>query len=231
MIEHWREILYPIGFLSAFAFTARFVVQWISSEMKQKSMVTTIFWKLSLLGNTLLLIHSIIQSQFHIAFVQTCNGVISWRNLNLMQPASKQYSLFTTISVLLSALCCTFFIFLGIDFFFNEGSFDWFRIPVWRWQTVDDVPFLWHLIGFGGLILFNSRFWVQWWLAEKHKTSYLGPTFWWMSLIGDLFCLAYFLSIKDPVNIVGAAFGFIPYLRNLMLIYKSRKSSIVDTSS
>lgn len=232
MIENWREFLYPLGFLSSLAFTARFLVQWISSEIKQRSFVTDVFWRLSLIGNLLLLVHSLIQAQFHVAIVQTCNGVISWRNLNLMQPVEKQYSFRTTSMLLLLSLSLTLLFFVLQAFWLADGPYEWFRVPVWQWQNVDKdhIPYLWHLMGFGGLILFNSRFWIQWWLAEKHKTSYLGPSFWWMSLIGDLFCLVYFLRIGDIVNIVGPGFGLIPYVRNLMLIYKSRKTTLPESS-
>ena len=114
----------------------------------------------------------------------------------------------------------------------DEGVFDWFRVPVWYGQNVEreQIPYVWHLMGFGGLVLFNSRFWIQWWLAEKHKTSYLGPSFWWMSLIGDIFCLGYFMRIGDIVNVIGPGIGLVPYVRNLMLIYKTRKSTMPEHS-
>src|SRR3954467_9336536 len=44
-----------IGFLGQFAFTARFLVQWIASEQKRDSVVPVAFWWLSLLGGTTLL--------------------------------------------------------------------------------------------------------------------------------------------------------------------------------
>jgi lipid-A-disaccharide synthase-like uncharacterized protein len=223
MIEQWREVLYPLGFISSLAFTARFLVQWIYSEIKQQSLVTQLFWKLSLTGNFFLMIHSIIQGQFHVAFIQTCNGVISWRNLNLMQSPRQQYSWQATLFMMGIALASLVMLFLCL----NDSIEGWFRVPVWVWQEAGEtqVSLAWHLMGFGGLVLFNSRFWIQWWIAEKHKTSVLGPSFWWMSLIGDIFCLSYFLRIGDLVYIVGPAFGLIPYLRNLMLIYKPSKAS------
>jgi lipid-A-disaccharide synthase-like uncharacterized protein len=227
MIEQWREVLYPLGFLSSLAFTARFLVQWIYSEIKQQSLVTQLFWKLSLTGNFFLMIHSIIQGQFHVAFIQTCNGVISWRNLNLMQPSSQQCRWQVTLIIMGIALSFLVLVFSLQAFWLSDGIEGWFRVPVWIGQEADhaQVELAWHLLGFGGLVLFNSRFWIQWWIAEKHKTSVLSPSFWWMSLIGDIFCLSYFLRMGDLVNIVGPAFGLIPYLRNLMLIYKPSKAS------
>jgi lipid-A-disaccharide synthase-like uncharacterized protein len=227
MIEQWREVLYPLGFLSSFVFACRFLVQWIYSEMQQKSLVTKTFWKLSLLGNFLLLFHSIIQMQFHVALIQVCNGVISWRNINLMQSADKKYRFTTTIFLMIGAACSLVMVFLFLDYWFQSGIEGWFRIPAWRWQKQENthISFAWHLIGLGGLILFNSRFWIQWLMSEQKKTSSLSVSFWWMSLIGDIFCLVYFLRIGDFVNFIGPALGFIPYLRNLILIYRSAKTS------
>ena len=93
MIESYRELLYPLGFLSSMMFGIRVLMQWVNSEMQRKSVVTKGFWKVSLLGNILLMLHSFIQVQFHVCIVQACNAVISWRNLNLMKPAHERASL------------------------------------------------------------------------------------------------------------------------------------------
>lgn len=67
MTEFWRIQLYCLGFVSAFAFGGRFLLQWLTSEIKGQSTVPRSFWILSLVGNVSLLIHSIIQVQFHVA--------------------------------------------------------------------------------------------------------------------------------------------------------------------
>ena len=182
------------------------------------------FWKLSLCGNILLAVHSFIQVQFHVCLIQACNAVISWRNLNLMQPLEQQATFYRTRQILLYAIMTIFAIFFLHDFFLLPNTEAWFRITSTPWQDNADlhISFGWHLIGFLGLALFSSRFWIQWWCAEKQKTSYLGSSFWWISLAGESLCLVYFLKIHDPVNSIGPAFGLVPYLRNLMLIYKKQ---------
>jgi lipid-A-disaccharide synthase len=82
-----------------------------------------------------------------------------------------------------------------------------------------------------GLALFSTRFWIQWWCAEQEKKSYLSGSFWWISLIGESLCLIYFLKIHDPVNSIGPAFGLIPYIRNLMLIYKKQPIEFLTKNS
>jgi lipid-A-disaccharide synthase-like uncharacterized protein len=231
MSESWREFLYPLGFISSLAFTARFFIQWLSSEKKQQSIVTPLFWKLSLGGNAFLWIHSIIQFQFHVAFIQTCNAVISWRNLNLIQTSSKPFRLQTVFIFLALGLGLTLLLF-GMQMRGENSAFlEAFRIPSWLGQgSKSSIFWGWHWVGFTGLILFNSRFWIQWWLVEKHQKSYLSASFWWMSLAGDLLCLIYFSILGDIVNLIGPAFGLIPYIRNLMLIYKSPKSLPSESS-
>jgi len=48
-----------IGIIGQFAFTMRFVVQWIASELAKKSVVPFAFWIFSLIGGGILLIYSI----------------------------------------------------------------------------------------------------------------------------------------------------------------------------
>lgn len=230
MSPEWREWLYPLGFLAALAFSSRMLLQWISSEAKGRSHVMPLFWKLSLAGNTLLAIHSFIQVQFHVCVVQACNAVISWRNLNLMQPAQKQISTRTTVLLLIGMLALVLGIFKWQDHFLLDNNDAWFRIPITPWQHSNSVLGLgWHLFGFAGLALFSSRFWLQWWCAERKQRSYLGPAFWWVSLIGEGICLVYFLRINDPVNFIGPAFALIPYVRNLMLLRKAKKHSLLES--
>lgn len=218
MSEFWRIQLYCLGFVSAFAFGGRFLLQWLTSEIKGKSTVPRSFWILSLIGNISLLIHSIIQVQFHVALIQSCNAVISWRNLDLLKPPMERTSFGKTWAFLIASVTVTTLLFLV------QNPDDLFRIPVAPWQSegVGSMPLSWHLIGTVGLILFNSRFWVQWWSAERQGRSYLGPAFWWISLIGDALCLVYFIPIKDSVNLIGPIFGLIPYVRNLMLLSKQQ---------
>ncbi|HEY4832525.1 MAG TPA: lipid-A-disaccharide synthase N-terminal domain-containing protein, partial [Waddliaceae bacterium] len=51
MIENWRILLYyPLGLLPALFFTLRLLIQWFQSEKEKRSLVTPVFWKLSLTG-------------------------------------------------------------------------------------------------------------------------------------------------------------------------------------
>lgn len=223
-MDEWRSLLYPLGFLSSLAFGIRFLIQWIQSEVKKESLVTRSFWQFSLAGNILLAIHSFIQIQYHVCLVQSCNAIISLRNLSLMTPKRQQPPLSRVAFILAATAFAVTLAFFLQDYFLLDSQWEWFRTPTHHWQGKQDTsfPFVWHAIGFASYALFSSRFWIQWIEAEKNQRSDLGLSFWWLSLVGALLSVVYFLSMNDIVNIIGPGLGIIPYTRNLMLIYKAR---------
>jgi lipid-A-disaccharide synthase len=214
-MEHLRTLLYPLGLVSALFFTSRFFLQWLSSEKKKESKVTRSFWILSIVGNGILSIHAIIQSQFPLAVLQGLGAGIAWRNLDLMGKNPRSLKDFLPRIVALPLIIAALFLLQA----WILHSFEWMRPPKmpWKEHQATSATFLWHLIGFGGMLLFSSRFWLQWWHAEKMKESKLGKPFWWMSLAGSILSLLYFIRLSDVVNIAGYGVGIIPYIRNLML--------------
>ncbi|MBS4170694.1 lipid-A-disaccharide synthase N-terminal domain-containing protein [Neochlamydia sp. AcF95] len=225
MSEQWREIFYPLGFIASLAFGARFIIQWLRSEICRKSVVTPLFWKLSLMGNLLLLVHSFIQMQFHVGIVQVINAVISWRNLNLMKESSQRPPLAKVIEIMLSLLVLTTLTFYFQQLYLAENNSAWLRLPSHAWSSNSLLIHpSWHIVGFIGLLLFNCRFWIQWWQLEKTHTSQLSAPFWWISLLGAFFSIVYFIRIYDPVNMIGPTLGIVPYIRNLMLLSKNPRN-------
>ena len=212
-----RSFLYPLGLIATFLFGLRFLLQWFLSEKKKESVVPKSFWKISLCANFIMVIHSLIQLQFPVGMIQTMNGTIAWRNLDLMREKPKRLS--TVFGILMLIFLCV------IALFLIQG-FTWMRLPIppWSGTEKEKISFLWHFVGSFGLTLFASRFWVQWWLAEKSLKSHLGKSFWWMSLIGASIGIVYFIRLGDLVNILGYGTGVFPYLRNLFLIKKKTQS-------
>lgn len=84
---------------------------------------------------------------------------------------------------------------------------------------------LWFGIGFVGQMLFTGRFVVQWLASERKGTSVVPPMFWWLSLVGSLTLLAYFLWRRDPIGLMGQAFGSFIYLRNILWIFEGRSQA------
>jgi len=225
MSEEWRTFLYPFGFVSAFAFGARFIVQWLQSEKAHKSIVPASFWILSLIGNISLLIHSFVQIQFAVSLIQSCNAVISWRNLNLMQKKRPPASFRKVCYLIAGAIFLTLASFAIQDrLLLHDGG--WMRVPTAPWQqpSARSISSFWHILGAFAYLLFSSRFWIQWWYAEKEMNSTLPLSFWWLSIFGALLSIVYFVRIGDSVNLIGPLTGLIPYLRNLMLL-RSEKTA------
>jgi lipid-A-disaccharide synthase-like uncharacterized protein len=80
------------------------------------------------------------------------------------------------------------------------------------------------LFGFAGQAAFSARFIVQWLVSEAKKKSVIPLAFWYLSLLGGLLLLIYAVLRHDPVFIVGQAAGLIVYIRNLILIYRQRRT-------
>ena len=81
----------------------------------------------------------------------------------------------------------------------------------------------WLLLGFFAQGLFSARFLIQWIASEKAHKIVMPTVFWYLSIAGSIFLLAYAIYRKDPVFILGQSTGVFIYSRNLYLIYKERK--------
>ncbi len=217
--NEWRSFLYPLGFIAMIPFAARFFIQWRQSEKAKKSILSPSFWIFSLLGNFLLTAHSFIQLQFHVCLIQACNGVLSWRNLDLMKQGDHRCSFITVIIALIGT---ALFVFFG--FLWQEGTFmaesTWFRVPSSS-ENQPSLSFVWHIVGSFAYFLFSGRFWVQWWHAERGSPNEFSSLFWWMGLVGAALSIGYFFRIGDTVNLIGPVVSIVPYTRNLFFIYKN----------
>ena len=80
------------------------------------------------------------------------------------------------------------------------------------------------LLGFVAQVMFAMRFVVQWIASERAGSSVVPTAFWMFSIGGGLMLLGYALYRKDPVFIVGQAFGVFVYLRNLQFVLRERRA-------
>jgi lipid-A-disaccharide synthase-like uncharacterized protein len=90
---------------------------------------------------------------------------------------------------------------------------------------------IWLTVGFLGQGLFFTRWIVQWFRSEREQQSKIPLSFWYLSLIGGLITLAYAIYRKDPVFIAGQGVGAVVYLRNLVLIYRTKNQLDLPDSS
>jgi lipid-A-disaccharide synthase-like uncharacterized protein len=77
------------------------------------------------------------------------------------------------------------------------------------------------LVGYMAQGLFSMRFVVQWIASERAGRSVVPMTFWVFSIGGGIMLLGYALYRRDPVFIIGQAFGVFVYLRNLQFVLRS----------
>ncbi len=82
----------------------------------------------------------------------------------------------------------------------------------------------WETVGFIGLVLFSSRFLVQWIASERRKESVIPVSFWYLSIFGSLFLLAYAFARADPIFILSYLFNGLIYGRNLYFIYRRKNA-------
>ncbi len=76
------------------------------------------------------------------------------------------------------------------------------------------------LIGYIAQGLFAMRFVVQWIASERAGKSVVPTAFWVFSIGGGLMLLGYAMYRRDPVFILGQAFGVFVYLRNLQFVMR-----------
>ncbi|NNJ15680.1 hypothetical protein CSV86_010755 [Pseudomonas putida CSV86] len=80
-----RETLWLIvGFAGQTVFTGRFVLQWLYSEFKRRSVIPVGFWYLSMLGSALLLSYAIYREDPVFIIGQSVGFLVYLRNLQLI---------------------------------------------------------------------------------------------------------------------------------------------------
>jgi len=76
-----------IGFIAQGLFSARFLVQWIASERRRRSIVPQAFWYFSVAGGALLLAYAIHRRDPVFIVGQGAGLVVYLRNLQLLRAA------------------------------------------------------------------------------------------------------------------------------------------------
>ena len=80
-VIHRLEPWDAVGFVGHFVFFLRFVVQWIASERKQRSVIPVAFWYLSLCGSAIVLVYAIHVRRLVFILAYSLNMIIYLRNL------------------------------------------------------------------------------------------------------------------------------------------------------
>jgi len=86
----WPHFWLVLGFVAQGAFFMRFLVQWIASERKKKSVVPVAFWYFSLSGGAMLLAYAIYRKDPVFILGQGMGLLIYIRNLRLIYKHKKR---------------------------------------------------------------------------------------------------------------------------------------------
>ena len=201
--------VYVIGFTAQILFSARLLIQWIRSERVKEVLTPELFWELSLLASFLLFVYGWLRDDFAIMLGQSVTYFIYIRNMQL-QGSWKR------LPVLLRGF---FWIFPAMIIFYSYHNN---RIDIDLLFHNKDIPPLLLIWGSAGQLIFTFRFIYQWIYSEKRKESSLPLGFWIISLTGSMMILSYAVFRKDPVLFAGQMFGFIVYIRNIVILVKGK---------
>ena len=197
-----------LGLIGQGFFAARMIVQWIASERARRSIMPSVFWKLSLVGSVLLLIYAGWKSDLGFVLGAAITCFIYARNLWLgAMPGGRGFGASTLTTLVAAAVVVT-------------GAVVW----VWYRGHVEQ-PLVWLLLGLCGQVLWQSRFLLQWLQSERAGAPVVPRSFWLLSLAGSGLLLAYAIHAWDLVFILAYCYGPPIYLRNLWLMKPGRSLS------
>ena len=208
--------IYSIGFLAQLFFSARILYQWIVTERAKKVLSPPAFWILSILGSYLLFIYGVVRDDFAIILGQFISYYIYLWNLYLQGLWAKVPKVFRVLLIATPLVVSTIMLrdlsAFSTEFLQNKD------IPLW-------------LLAFGstGQIVFSLRFVYQFIYSAIHKESVLPAGFWIISLIGSFTIIAYAIFRLDPVLLLGQSFGFVAYIRNLIIGNRNKKLASNET--
>lgn len=213
--ENWG--IYLIGFAAQLLFSLRLLVQWLLSEKKKSVQSPNIYWILSIAGAFLLTIYGWFREDFSIILGQFITYYIYMWNMKqkrIWQPIP----VFVRWIFILTPIVAMGFVLRDAGTFFQS----FFRNP-------NVGPGL-LLFGSAGQIIFTLRFVYQIVYSYRRSESILPVGFWILSFVGASSIMAYGFFRSDPVIILGQSFGWVAYLRNIM-IWHTHNKKIKTTKS
>jgi lipid-A-disaccharide synthase-like uncharacterized protein len=206
-----QYLVFSIGFLAQILFSARLLVQWISSEKAGRVLSPLLFWQFSIVASILMIAYGILRHDLAIILGQAVTYGVYIRNLYHLG-FWRKIPLIVRIIALVFPLLAIVSLQIGETYNFRN--------------IIDnkDIPSGLMIWGLTGQFVFTFRFLVQWFSTEKIKESILPIGFWIFSIVGSVMVLSYAVIRRDPVLFVGQLFGFVVYIRNTLLWIRERKT-------
>jgi lipid-A-disaccharide synthase-like uncharacterized protein len=208
-----QYLIYSIGFLAQILFSARQLIQWISSERAGRIRSPLLFWQLSILASFLLMIYGILRNDLAIILGQIITYGVYIRNLYYFGFWDKIPRAFRAV-----AIC---FPIGAIAYLANDSGHTFGSLV--NNTEISTGLMVW---GIAAQIVFTFRFIYQWLYSEKRQYSILPLGFWLISITGSAMVLSYAIIRKDPVLFVGQLFGVVVYGRNIVLGLRQRRMKL-----
>ena len=182
-------------------FTARVLVQWVASAREGSCVIPASYWWISTIGAVAGIFYSLIRGEipFVIGFGLTLvpyirNLVIHFRPGRIPQPML----LLVPVAILLVLILT------------------WSKTLSAVWIREGEAA--WFCIAMAGILIFYSRFFIQWIHSEKMRRNVMPLSFWVASIAGSMLLLVYSIHILDLVFIFSYLFNIVPYVRNILLL-------------
>lgn len=205
-----QYLVFGLGFLAQALFSARLLVQWVSSEKAGRSLSPLLFWQLSIVASLLLMVYGILRRDLAIILGQVLTYSIYIRNLHYHQSWLKVPPLFRIFTLI--------FPFVALLWLLMGQEYSLARV-----MKNEEIPLLLLLWGGAGQVVFNFRFVYQLICMERAKASVLPLGFWVISIVGSFMVISYAVFRRDPVLLVGQLFGFVVYSRNIALFLRTTR--------
>jgi lipid-A-disaccharide synthase-like uncharacterized protein len=207
-----------VGYAGQACFFSRFLIQWIASERVKRSIVPSVFWRLSLVGSVLGGLYAWLGPPHDVVFGASYafNLVVYSRNLVLERRPGARLK---PLPLALAAFAVAGGTALALS-----------RDPKVSAVLAQESR-VWLAIGIVGQLVFGCRFLIQWIIAERRGKAELPPAFFVISFVGSLPLLAYAIHKADDVLILGTVLVPLIALRNLILQRRAAVSGRPPTSA
>lgn len=205
-------LVLTIGFAAQLFFSLRTLLQWLKSEAAHKSVSPASYWVFSVLGACLMFIYGVLRDDFSIILGQFISYYIYLWNLNA-NGIWNRFKAAARAGLLALPLAAVALLLYDAQTY-SQNFFHNSELPVWL-----------VVFGSSGQVMFTLRFVYQFIFCRHRHVSVLPKGFWIISLTGSGMIIAYGLLRLDAVLILGQSFGFIAYIRNLVLGSGKKESS------
>lgn len=203
-------LIFTLGFIAQIFFSLRTLFQWWKSEKSHKVESPSAYWVLSVAGAYIMFVYGVLRDDFSIVLGQFISYYVYLWNLGA-KGVWKHLSIFIRGVLLATPLVAAGLLLENAD----ELVRNFFQN--------DNIPFWLVVFGSAGQIIFTLRFVYQYIYSSRRHCSALPTGFWAISLLGSGVIIAYGIFRLDPVLVLGQSFGFVAYIRNLMIGFKEKK--------